>query len=184
MKRYPGWAYETFPRPRPRAVWPSQRHVPPEPEIPVEVEPEAAPVPVEPPISEERKALREASERLEAARGRVERDAQKALDETRSKLLEQLIPVLDSLDRAQTSDPQGIAQIRAQLEGVMRGFGLERFDAEVGAPFDPREHEAMAVTAVDAPSLDQKITAQWSAGYRHAGKLLRPARVQVGRFRG
>ncbi len=150
------------------------------------MEPEPAPAPTpakpppapEPPISEERAALRDATARLDAARVRVERDAQKTLDETRGKLVEQLLPVLDSLDRA------GETQIRGQLETVLRGFGMERFDAVVGAAFDPREHEALAVADVADREQDQRVMAQWEAGYRHAGKLLRPARVQVGRYRG
>ncbi len=134
-------------------------------------------------MPDERVALRDASHRLDEARARVERDAAKVLSETRGKLVEQLLPVLDSMDRsvAAGTDP-GAAQIRAQLEGVLRGFGLERVDAEVGAAFDPREHEAVAVAEVDDDRAG-RVIAQWQAGFRHAGRLLRPARVQVGRRR-
>jgi molecular chaperone GrpE len=73
--------------------------------------------------------------------------------------------------------------VRAQLEGVLRGYGLERFDAP-GARFDPREHEAMDVAAVDDPELDGTVVAQWEAGYRFGDRVLRPARVTVAKLRG
>jgi molecular chaperone GrpE len=106
------------------------------------------------------------------------------LEETRGQLVEQLLPVLDSLDRSIVSGgDEGNRQIRAQLEGVLARFGLERFDADPGAPFDPTEHDAVAVAEV-GPARAGTVIAQWEAGYRHAGRLLRPARVQVGRHRG
>lgn len=180
MRRFTDLGFDdrpTWPRPRERAAWPQP--VPaPEPEA----APEAAPAPPTT-VPDERASLREATAQLDAARARVERDAAKVLDETRGKLVEQLLPVLDSLDRSITvGGDTGNAQIRAQLEGVLKSFGLERFDAAIGAPFDPREQEAIAVAEVDAARAGT-VTAQWQAGYRHAGKLLRAARVQVGRQR-
>ncbi|MCB9562299.1 MAG: nucleotide exchange factor GrpE [Kofleriaceae bacterium] len=188
---------------RPVRRWPVAAAAPsgrdPEPRDPLERVPEPAPPEVVPEAArpgagaggpatgDDRAALRAAIADLEAARGRVERDAARVLDETRERLVGDLLPVLDSLDRARADRSasgeatEGIERIRAQLEGVLRGYGLERFDA-VGAAFDPRDHEAVALCDVVDPARDGTVVAQWEPGYRMGGRLLRPARVQVGRL--
>jgi molecular chaperone GrpE len=50
----------------------------------------------------------------------------------------------------------------------------------VGAKFDPELHEAVDMVSVD-PEDDGKIVAEYSKGYRFGDRLLRPARVQVGK---
>jgi molecular chaperone GrpE (heat shock protein) len=127
---------------------------------------------------------------LEGAKARVERDSEGVLDATRQKLLVQLIPVLDNLERAiATADGHadralvhGVTLVRDQLEGVLCGFGVERFDP-TGEPFDPREHDAVALVDVASPELDRKVGRVVQAGYRFGERLLRPARVHVGRYR-
>lgn len=138
--------------------------------------------------AQETQSLRAAIDEYEAARRRVERDAARVHEETRTGLVLELLPVLDSLDRsiaAATSGPalEGLTLVRAQLEGVLRGYGLERYDA-VGERFDPRWHEAMDVAAVSDPARDGVVVAQWEAGYRVGERVLRAARVQVGRLTG
>jgi molecular chaperone GrpE len=130
------------------------------------------------------RALRE----LEAARGRVERDARRVHDETRMKLVKELFPVLDNLDRAihmerrRAGDPllDAVRLLRAQLDGVLRGYGVERIDA-IGRPFDPNVHEAVSITAVQDPARHATVVDQVEAGYRFGDRLLRPAKVVVGR---
>jgi molecular chaperone GrpE len=146
-------------------------------------EPEAA----EPDRATMLAALRE----LEAAKARVERGARAAADEMREQLVEKLLPVLDNLDRTIASAEQagdapaivrGVHLVRAQLEGVLRGYGLERLDA-LGEPFDPTIHDAIATVPVGTPDEHDLIVDQIEPGYRFAGALLRPAKVVVGRNR-
>jgi molecular chaperone GrpE (heat shock protein) len=137
---------------------------------------------------------------LEAAQARVERGAQKEADEARGKLVTELLPVLDNLDRtiaaahghghvghpAHPGEPAlltGVRMIRAQLAAVLQRFGVERVDAE-GARFDPAIHEAITVTQVSDPAQDGAVVFQAEAGYWFAGRVLRPAKVAVGRWRG
>ena len=131
------------------------------------------------------RALRE----LEAARARVERDAQRVHDETRSKLVVELLPVLDNLDRTiQAATDHGNAPnlvdgarlVRAQLESVLQGYGVERIDA-VGARFDPSVHDAIHVEHVPDPAQHAIVLDQMEAGYRFGDRLLRAAKVVVGR---
>ena len=131
------------------------------------------------------RALRE----LEAAQARVERDARRVHDETRTRLVSELLPVLDNLDRtiraaAGSRDGlalvEGVRLVRAQLEGVLRGYGVERIEA-AGARFDPRIHEAIQVAPVGDPRRDGAVIEQVEPGYRFGDRLLRPAKVVVGR---
>jgi molecular chaperone GrpE len=127
---------------------------------------------------------------LEATEARLERAARRDMEDARGKLVQDLLPVLDNLDRtiraaqAHRSDPamlEGVRLVRHQLEGVLRGYGVERVDA-VNQPFDPELHEAIGVTAVSDPRRHGLVVHQAEPGYRLAGKLLRPAKVSVGKL--
>jgi molecular chaperone GrpE (heat shock protein) len=138
----------------------------------------------------ERSAALRALRNLEATEARLERNARREAEETRSRLVEQLLPVLDNLDRtiraAQggRSDPallEGVRMVRQQLEGVLRGYGVERIEA-LGQRFDPAVHEAIGMIAVDDPQRHGAVVHQAEPGYQMAGRLLRPARVSVGKL--
>jgi molecular chaperone GrpE len=138
----------------------------------------------------ERSAARRALRSLEATEARLERNARREAEDTRGKLVQELLPVLDNLDRtiraAQTSrsDPallEGVGMVRQQLEGVLRGYGVERIEA-LGQRFDPAVHEAIGMIAVDDPQRHGAVVHQAEPGYRMAGRLLRPARVSVGKL--
>jgi len=138
-------------------------------------------------VDAEPRDLRSAIDEYEAARRRLERDAARVQEETRTHLVAELLPVLDNIDRSidastDTAAVEGMSLVRAQLEGVLRGYGLERFDA-AGERFDPRLHEAMDVAEVAEPERDGTVVRQWQPGYRIGGRVLRAARVQVGRHR-
>ena len=124
---------------------------------------------------------------LEAAKARVDRDAARGKDEIRSQLVAEHLPVLDNLDRSIAAGGdkgvvEGVRLVRSQLMGVLHKYGLERFDV-LGDPFDPRRHDAMSVVDTPSAALDGVVIDQWEPGYRIGDKLLRPARVVVGRHR-
>lgn len=99
-----------------------------------------------------------------------------------------LLPVLDNLNlavAASETDPS-VEHLRNGVIGTARSFeralidvGVEPIES-IGKDFDPELHEAVDMTPADAES-DGKITAEYARGYRFADKLLRPARVQVGK---
>ena len=70
--------------------------------------------------------------------------------------------------------------MRAQLETIIRGYGLERIDA-VGERFDPSLHEAVNIAPVTDPARHGLVLAQAEPGYRFGERLLRPAKVVVGK---
>lgn len=147
---------------------------------------ESIPAPIAAP-SADREALRKALKDLEDAEARVQRNAERIYDETRSKLVSELLPIVDNLDRsiaASTSSTdaslvEGVRMVRMQLDQVLSRYGAERIDA-VGEAFDPALHHAIAIVQVE-PARDGRVVEQVEAGYRYAGKVLRAAKVVVGR---
>lgn len=104
-------------------------------------------------------------------------------------LMKELIVVLDSFDLALGSMSEkaekglalslskGVYMIRAQLEDVMKKYGLERMVVEVGKPIDHRLHEA--ILAIESEELVDTIIEEVEHGYLLYGRVLRPARVKV-----
>jgi molecular chaperone GrpE len=101
-----------------------------------------------------------------------------------------LLPVLDNLNRAIDASEQdpSLDHLRDGVKGTARSFeqalmsvGVETVPS-VGSKFDPELHEAIDMKEVDAEQ-DGLVTAEYSRGYRFGDRLLRPARVQVGRGR-
>ena len=161
------------------SAWPENR------ELPIDEEaPRSRPL-----AASESETLRKALDDLAASEARVKRDAQRVSDETRAKLVGDLLPVVDNLDRTlaasrASSDRalvQGVEMVRTQLEGVLARYGVERVDAR-GERFDPRLHEAISMREVDDEEVGHVVD-QAEAGYRFGGKLMRPAKVVVGASR-
>lgn len=102
-----------------------------------------------------------------------------------------LLPVLDNLTLAVAASERdaSVEHLRTGVSGVARVFeqaltsvGVETV-ASVGEPFDPELHEAVDMVAADA-DMDGKVTKEYSRGYKFGDRLLRPARVQVGKSLG
>lgn len=148
----------------------------------------AVPEPV-PDARTERQAALRALRNLEATEARLERNARREADEMRAKLVQQLLPVLDNLDRtvhaaqSRHGDPamiEGVRMVQLQLEGVLRGYGVERIEA-TGQRFDPAAHEAISTVPVGEPEQSGVVVQQLEPGYRFGDRLLRPAKVVVGK---
>jgi molecular chaperone GrpE len=98
-------------------------------------------------------------------------------------MIKDLINVLDSFDLAiqalggESKMEKGVYLIRAQLEDVLRKYGLERIMVSVGQKFDPALHEAIVLVESDKPS--GTIVDEVEKGYVLSGKLIRAARVKV-----
>ncbi|HEY0189810.1 MAG TPA: nucleotide exchange factor GrpE [Kofleriaceae bacterium] len=138
----------------------------------------------------ERQAALRALRSLEATEARLTRNAAREVEDAKAKLVQDMLPVLDNLDRTlraaqdHRADPamlEGVRMVRAQLEAVLRGYGVERVEA-LGQRFDPTLHEAIGVTQVGEPSRHGVVVQQAEPGYRFGGRLLRPAKVSVGKL--
>ncbi len=122
---------------------------------------------------------------LENFRKRGKRDLDDAKADARTKVLKEMLPVVDNLERAvEHADKEGDAAA-AIIDGVklvLRQFltALERVDVTPveasGQPFDPNVHEAISQLETDeAPP--GTVTQVLQRGYRLGDRLLRPALV-------
>lgn len=102
------------------------------------------------------------------------------------RLAEDLLPVVDNLERATTaakqageSGPlvQGVGMVHSQLQDLLRRHGVTPIAAQ-GEPFDPNRHQAvMQKPSADvAPGTVVQVLEQ---GYMIHDRVLRPARVVV-----
>jgi molecular chaperone GrpE len=134
-----------------------------------------------------REALSRAVNNLQDSEARVRRNAERVYDDVRSKLVLELLPVLDNLDRALdaarghelTPLVEGVTMVRGQLESVLVHYGVERIDA-TAQKFDPAAHEAVFAVPVADKARVGMVIDQLEPGYRFGSKLLRAARVSVG----
>jgi molecular chaperone GrpE len=126
--------------------------------------------------------------RTDETRERLNRAADERALGSKSQFVEALLPVMDNLQRSLEAARRS-ASVDALLHGLERTLkGFESALAAIGVepvrstgePFDPRVHEA--VDTVEArEEEDGRVTREYSRGYKLGERLLRPARVQVGR---
>ena len=112
-------------------------------------------------------------------RKRADRDRLAAGEIATGRVLTELLPILDDLDRAREhGDLTGaLKAIADKLEGVTTKLGLVAFGAE-GDPFDPTVHEAV-MHDESAEVSEPTCTKILRKGYQHGERLLRPAMVGV-----
>ena len=132
--------------------------------------------------------LRERAD-LENARKRHQRDREEAIRFANDRLLREMIPVLDNLERAVGHAEQGDDDNQGLLEGVnmtinqfrkvLEDFGVKPINA-LGEDFDPNLHQAMGhvETTDQAPNT---VTSEFQKGYLLNDRLLRPSLVMVAR---
>lgn len=134
----------------------------------------------------------EAKANLERETAEMRSRLMKALEDrgkqAQFNFLTTLLPVLDNLNlavAASETDPS-VEHLRNGVIGTARSFeraltdvGVEALES-VGTDFDPELHEAVDMVGTDADN-DGKIISEYARGYKFGDKLLRPARVQVGK---
>ena len=105
-----------------------------------------------------------------------------------ARVVKELLPALDNLERALAaaeSQPdgaehhlaEGIRLVQAELAAAMARVGVEGYSPK-GERFDPNVHEAMAQHPVDGAE-SGTIVEVFQSGYRIGGDVIRPARVVV-----
>ncbi len=120
---------------------------------------------------------------LENYRKRAQKERDEVLRYGNEKLLKDIFPVVDGLDRALAAaapdDPlvKGVQLVRAALEQVLSRYGVTSYSA-LGAPFDPAKHEALlqVSTADAAPGT---VVMEHARGFLLHERLARPAMVGV-----
>ncbi len=100
--------------------------------------------------------------------------------------LKQLLPILDSLDRAAKTNAasledfqSGIELIDKQFHDALAKLGVQPIPTE-GALFDPNLHQAVQMVDTDDAE-DNHVLDELQRGYKLKERLLRPAMVRVAR---
>ena len=121
-------------------------------------------------------------------RQRLNRSADERAAGEKAKFIAALLPALDDLTRAIEAENapretilEGIRSIATSFQSALTNAGVEPISS-VGEEFDPELHEAVDTEETDR-EMDGKVIAEYSRGFRMGDRLLRPARVKVGRAR-
>jgi|SRR5690554_5056558 molecular chaperone GrpE len=126
------------------------------------------------------------------ARRRAEQDVEKAHKFGLERIVNDLLPVVDNLERALAAvDPanEALAPMAEGIQLTLKAFldSLARHQVVVvdpqGAPFDPQLHEAVSV--VPNPDVEPNTVINvFQKGYTLHGRLVRPAMVVVAKAAG
>ncbi|MCK0744589.1 nucleotide exchange factor GrpE [Chromohalobacter nigrandesensis] len=136
-------------------------------------------------LTESKDQAARAAAEAQNVRRRAEQDVEKARKFALEKFVKELLPVVDSLEKALESMQEGASEVhregvsmtlKLQLD-VLNKFGVEAVDPQ-GEPFDPQVHEAM--TMVPNPEVEPNTVIEvMQKGYLLNGRLVRPAMVVV-----
>jgi molecular chaperone GrpE len=119
-------------------------------------------------------------------RKRIERDRQSLSEAAAAGMIEELLPVIDDLDRALAAEAVGesaqayrlgVELIYRQLGDILRKRGVRPIEA-LGADFDPHYHQAVSYEPADGRR-DGEVIEEFQRGYMLGDRLLRPSMVKV-----
>ncbi len=121
-------------------------------------------------------------------RERIKRSLEERARETQFQFLKTLLPILDNLklaiEHAEKNSSaenllEGVKSTARAFEQALSSLGVEPIES-IGSDFTPELHEAIDTIEVE-PEREGKVTLEYQRGYKFGDKLLRPAKVQVGR---
>lgn len=130
---------------------------------------------------------RQAASEFDESRLRLRREIAKDIERARREILEDLLEVLDNLDRAidaagKAASPdallQGVEMVRRQFLSKLESLGVKRIASE-GAHFDPVRHEAVTTVPAASPEDEGRVVGVIRHGYTIGDDVLRPASVAV-----
>ena len=119
-------------------------------------------------------------------RKRVERERQMVSEAAAASIVEELLPLMDDLERAlkteaagETADAyrKGVELIHRQLGEILRKRGVRPIEA-LGADFDPYFHQAVSHEPSEGRR-EGEVIEEFRRGYMLGDRLLRPSMVKV-----
>lgn len=124
---------------------------------------------------------------LENVKKRLTREKMDTLKYGNEKLLRDILPFVDSINRALSqaetgkgdveSFREGLKMIEEQLTSCLKKHGVEQIECASKA-FDPNVHEALYQVESDKHEHNEVVD-ELEKGYLLSGRLLRPAKVSV-----
>lgn len=120
---------------------------------------------------------------------RAQRDQSDALKYANEKLIKELLPVIDNLERAlahsrETRDfdrmMEGVELIRKQLISALGKFGVVPIES-LNQPFDPSLHQSIGQIEVEEGSdaKENQVIGETQKGYHLNDRVLRPSLVMI-----
>lgn len=126
---------------------------------------------------------------LENYRKRLIRDKEDSIRFANENLIKDLLQPLDDFNRALEAAEStkeydkvhdGVVMVNSQIFSTLeKNWGLTKIEA-VGKEFNPEEHEAYMVVE-DASLETETVLDEFITGYKLHGRVLRPAKVKVGK---
>jgi molecular chaperone GrpE len=138
-------------------------------------------------VQKERDELLDTLQRVQAEfdnyRKRAVRDQQSLVARAHERLVKELLPVLDDLERAleaaeaheEATLEEGVALVTRSFADVLRKEGLE--EVATDGKFDPHVHEALLSQPSEAE--EGSVIEVLQKGYRLGDRVIRPARVVI-----
>ena len=138
-------------------------------------------------VGRERDELLDTLQRVQAEfdnyRKRAARDQQSLVARAHERLVKELLPVLDDLERAleaaeaheEAKLEEGVALVTRSFADVLRKEGLE--EVATDGKFDPHVHEALLSQSSEAE--EGSVIEVLQKGYRLGDRVIRPARVVI-----
>lgn len=112
---------------------------------------------------------------LQNFKSRMEKETAEFRKFAGAPILLALLPIHDDLSRASEHGDEGSAQILVKLDKILVDIGLVKMDP-MGKPVDPNKHEVVNT----CPGEKDIVTNIHEEGFEYHGRVLRPAKVQVG----
>lgn len=125
---------------------------------------------------------------FENYRKRVETEKAMARAHGRVGAISQLLPIIDTIERATTHVPEelkdnawanGIVGLTKKLDKALLDLDIKKIDATPGTPFNPELHEAVQFDESDGEH--EVIAEELQAGYMLGDDVLRHSMVKVTR---
>ena len=150
---------------------------------PVEAEPEDQVAALEAERDEYLNDLKRVAAEFENYRKRVSRDQESLVARAHERLVKELLPVLDDLERAlaaaeeheEAKLEEGVRLVHRELKAALDREGLA--EIETDGVFDPHVHEALLSQPSEAE--EGSVLEVLQKGYKLGDRVLRPARVVV-----
>ena len=153
-----------------------------ESQVPGTAEPSQAPEPQQPVEEKDDRLLRLAAD-FENYKKRAARERQEYVQLANERLIAELIPILDDLERAlaaaeehqEAQLEEGVRLVHRSLAGLLERHGVTSIDTD--GKFDPHVHEALLSQPSEAE--EGSVLDVVQKGYKLGERVVRPARVVV-----
>ena len=145
-------------------------------------------------LEDEVKDLKDQNLRLYAEfenfRKRTAKERLELMESANKDTLTALLPVLDDFERALKNTEEteanaavleGLKLIQHKLTETLKGKGLNAMESTIGKAFDVEEMEAITQIPAPTPDMDGKVIDEVEKGYKIGKKVIRFAKVVVGK---